>query len=115
MDTMNAFALGRANRGKELKVFDWEKAARLIVEGNAKSAAAGLAGDWEWTGGEILRDGVPVPADQTYTFLASTWATPEIEINGVRQDCYRMKSETPDWDSDTYWPAAALALLDALR
>ncbi len=27
MDTMSAFARGEANRGNELKVFDWDKAA----------------------------------------------------------------------------------------
>jgi hypothetical protein len=47
MDTMRAFAMGEANRGKELKVFDWEKAARLIRERSPESVWAGLSGDWE--------------------------------------------------------------------
>ena len=29
MDTSIAFAMGKANRGKELMVFDWEKAAEI--------------------------------------------------------------------------------------
>lgn len=111
MDTMSAFAMGQANRGKERMVFDWDKAARLIAERGAKSASAGLHGDWDWTGGPILSDGVPVPHDETYVYLASTWATPELEIDGETIDCYRMESETPGWDSDTYWPESARALL----
>lgn len=113
MDTLAAFAMGHANRGKELKVFDWEKAARIIRERNAKEASAGLSGDWEWTGGEILRNGKPVPREETYTFLASTWATPELEVDGDVVDCYRMQSETEGWNSSTYWPPEALDLLNA--
>lgn len=111
MDSMAAFALGQANRGNEAKVFDWEKAARLIKERGATSASAGLSQDWEYTGGEILRDGKPVPHEDTYVYLASTWATPELEIDGEIIDCYRMESETPGWNSATYWPDKALAIL----
>jgi hypothetical protein len=113
MDSITGFALGEANRGKELMVFDWEQAARLIRERGAKSASAGLASDWEYTGGEILTDGKPTPVDETHVYLASTWATPELEIDDVRMDCYRMQSETPGWSSDTYWPEEALAILNA--
>lgn len=111
MDTMRAFAMGEANRGKGSMVFDWDKAARLIVEKGATSASAGLSGDWEWTGGEIFEDGKPVPREDTYTYLASTWATPELEIDGDYIDCFRKESETPGWDSGTYWPESALAIL----
>lgn len=111
MDTISAFANGMANRGKEMKVFDWNKAATLIKERNATSASAGLAGDWGWTGGDILRDGKPVPADDTYTYLASTWATPQLDIDGEVIDCYVMESATDGWDAGTYWPSSALAIL----
>lgn len=113
MDTMSAFLMGQANRDKPLMVFDWMKAARLISESGAQEASAGLAGDWNYTCGEILAGGVPVPKEDTYVYLASTWATPEIEINGQTQDCYLMQSETPGWDSDTYWPEEARAALSA--
>ena len=112
MDNLKAFSAGQANRGKEPKVFDWEKAAKLIKELGASEAEAGLSGDWEYTGGCIFQDGKPVPRDETYVYLASTWATPEIEIDGVVMDCFRMASETPGWDSDTYWPPEALAILN---
>ena len=113
MDTMQAYLRAQAAKGNEPKVFDWEKAAKLITERKATSASAGLSGDWEWTGGEILRDGKPVPKDKTYTYLASVWATPELEIDGETIDCYRMQSETPGWDGGTYWPPEALALMGA--
>lgn len=111
MDSMSAFLMGEANRGKERKVFDWDKAAQLIKEKNAKHAAAGLSQDWEWTGGDILRDGKPVAREETYTYLASTWATPQLEIDGEVISCFRMESEVPGWDSGTYWPDSALAII----
>lgn len=113
MDILSAFFMGELNRGKEMMVFDWEKAASLIKERGATSASAGLCSDWDFTGGDILRDGKPVPREETYVYLASTWATPEIEIDGETIDCYRMQSETPGWDSGTYWPQEALAIINA--
>jgi hypothetical protein len=117
MDSMSAFAIGEMNRGKELMVFDWEKAAELIAERKPTKVSAGLAGDWEWTGGEIWEDGKPVT--DSYTYLASTWATPELDIDGEIVECYRMQSATPGWDvgegwgSDTKWPACALVIVGA--
>lgn len=113
MDSFQAFAMGEANRHKEIMVFDWEKAARLIRERSARNASAGLRGDWEWTGGTIFRDGKPVSKDDTYVYLASTWATPELEIDGEIIACYRMASQTPGWGSDTYWPKEAMAILQS--
>ena len=113
MDTVQAFAMGESSRGKEPKVFDWDKAAQIIKDRGAQSASAGLAQDWEWTAGLILKDGNPIPADDTYTYLASTWATPTLRINGENIECYKMKSETPGWGSDTYWPQSALDIFNA--
>jgi hypothetical protein len=111
MDSMSAFAMGLANRGKETMVFDWIKAAELIRDEKPNLAGAGLSGDWEYTGGDIWEDGKPVPKEDTYTYLESTWATPELEMDGRRVDCYKMSSELPGWDSSTYWPKEALAIL----
>ena len=110
MDSISAFARGEANRHKELMVFDWHKAVELIKESNAKEAYAGLHGDWEWTGGRILVDGNP--DKNSYTYLASTWATPEIEIDGIKYDCYKMQNEVPKWGSETKWPESALKMLE---
>lgn len=109
MNTLAAFAMGKANRGRELMVFDWNKAARIIKERNPKLAEAGLRDDWEWTGGTIYKDGKPIKDD--YTFLASTWAVPELKVDGEIIECYKMKSEVPKWGSDTKWPMSSIAIL----
>jgi len=113
MDNLTAFTLGMVHRGEELKVFDWVKAAEIIKARGATNASAGLTGDWEWTGGEIFRDGEPVKAEDTYVYLASTWATPELEVDGDLMDCFRMEGDTPQWDAGTYWPEEALRVLSA--
>lgn len=109
MKTNMAFMMGEINRKKELMIFDWDRAAMRIAEERPESASAGLSDDWEWTGGEIYRNGDPMKDE--YTFLASTWATPELEMDGNFEQCYRMKSEVPEWDSDTKWPESALKIL----
>lgn len=111
MNTWMAFAMGEANRGKELMVFDWDKAARLIQEKKPKWATAGLHSDWEYTGGTIYEDGNPVMDD--YTYLASTWAVPELDMDGDIVECFRMEHEVPGWDSKTKWPKSALDILSA--
>ena len=107
---MSAFIQGdeaRA-RGAKLMVFDWDKAARLIKKKKPNIASAGLSGDWEWTGGEIFKNGEPVT--DSYTYLASIWATPELDLDGDIIPCYKMKDET-EWGSDTKWPKSALKIL----
>lgn len=111
MDTMSAFIQGQLNQGNPLRVFDWITAAKLIRQLRPDSASAGLSGDWEWTGGRIYLNGTPVPAEDTYTFLASTWAIPELDLDGDIRDCWVWQSDTPGWDSGTYWPDEALAIL----
>ena len=113
MDSMTAFAMGQANIGKEHMVFDWDRAARRIKETGAENASAGLSGDWMWTGGDILEDG-EIP-EVSYTYLSSTWAVPELCIDGIVEPCYRMQSEVPDWDEDTFWPDSARAILGIER
>jgi hypothetical protein len=111
MDSMKAFMLGEANRGKEMKVFDWDLAARLIKEKKPGEARAGLESDWEWTGGTIFVDGKPTETSGAY--LASTWATPELEMDGIVIPCFKMESETPGWGAKTHWPESARKILAA--
>jgi len=110
MDTITALMNGMANRGKPLKVFDWRRAAEIIRDERPDHVEAGLAEDWEWTGGVIFSDGKIV--DDEYTYLASNWATPQILINGEYRDCYVMQGET-DWGPKTKWPDDARAILRA--
>lgn len=111
MDSISAFARCRAARGQPIKVFDWDRAAEIIRRREARNAAAGLGMDWEYTGGPILRDGQPVPREDTYTYLASDWATPELDVDGDLMECWKYQKDTPGWDSGTYWPESALAIL----
>ena len=113
MDTMSAFLMGEMNRHKEQMVFDWDKAARLIAEKKPKVASAGLRGDWEYTGGVIYAAGEPIK--NCSTFLASTWAVPELALNGWRIECFRMQHEVPGWNAVTAWPDSALAILEGSK
>lgn len=110
MNTMQAIEMGEMYRGREQMVFDWDQAAEIIRETGTDHAAAGLRGDWEYTGGTIYEDGKPTKEDRTY--LASTWAVPELEIDGKFIPCYRMASEVPGWGAGTKWPRSALAILE---
>lgn len=52
MDTMSEYLRGKAARaaGAWSRVFDWERAAKIIVEKGARTADAGLSEDWGCTG-----------------------------------------------------------------
>lgn len=110
MDTRLAIIMKDAaiTAGSKSKVFDWDKAAQLIKETQPAVAGAGLQNDWEWTGGEIYRDGEIVTDE--YTYLFSRWATPEIEMDGELIECWRY-AEGQEWDEDTKWPQSAIDIL----
>ena len=110
MDTMQLLAMGAINRGKEKRIFDWGKAARLIKERRPQIALAVLEGDWFWTEGTIYENGAPVSPDDI--ILATTWATPVLVLDDEQIECWRMESEAPTWDSGTYWPQEALDILN---
>ena len=114
MDTLAAFAMGMANKDKELMVFDWDKAANIIKYRKPHSVVAGLAGDMEYTSGVIYENGKVLSRNETYTYLSSTWAIPILVIDNHEEiECYKMKSGTPNWDSDTYWPQSSLDILNS--
>lgn len=118
MDTLQAFAKGEANRDKELMVFDWDKAVSIIKERNLKNCGAGLKSDFEWTAGMILVDGKPYTED--YTYLASTWATPQLIIYSDEDsdvfdyvetvDCWKYFDGT--YGSDTKFPEHLVSLFE---
>ncbi len=110
METLLAFVMGERNKGNELMVFDWEKAAKIIKDRKPEFASAGLCDDWEYTGGTIYRNGKIITDD--YTFLASTWAVPELCVDGEIIPCYKMKHEVPKWSSDTKWPNSARKIIE---
>ncbi len=88
--------------GSRARVFDWTKAAALIEEHKPEEAEAGLATDWGATGGVIWREGEKVHDE--YTYLASTWATPCIRLDGKEIECWAYEADAPQWDSGSKWP-----------
>lgn len=102
---------GFASSTQLLKVFDWYKAARLIKESGYLNASAGLREDWEYTGGFIFKDGKIVPSEETYTYLASMWAVPELNIDGHFYECWIWQKDSPGWNAETYWPESAYKIL----
>lgn len=113
METAKAFEIAELARmnGSPLKVFDWVRAATILGERKVQNASAGLQNDLEWTGGIILKDGVPVPPQNTYTYLASVWATPILIIGDEEIPCFVVHPERSEWNASTYWPDEALRAL----
>lgn len=109
MDIAEAVMRGIANMGKPERVFDWDKAARIIRERRPHAAYAGLAEDLAETFSAIYADGEPLKDGSGY--LASTWATPELYLDGDSVDCWLWEHET-EWDADTRWPESALGILN---
>lgn len=110
-------AKSEANRDNPHRAFDWDKAAEIIKERFAVHpdlvAEAGLQGDWDYTGGEIFRDGKPTNDD--YTYLSSHWATPTLILSWDDEE----QEEVPCWvpqthsrfTSKTKWDEQSLAIL----
>lgn len=73
--------------------------------------AASLPGDWEYTSDTIYANRKPVHHDHMY--LASTWVTPELEIDGEIIE-YHVMEHDMEWDSDTKWPESALKILSGM-
>lgn len=90
-------------------VFDWDKAAGILAARNPDEAVAGLQDDYEYTAGTIWRNGKPVMNE--YTYLASTWAHPMLIIGDEEIECWRYKSEVPEWNSETKWPKSAMEIV----
>lgn len=105
-----------ASQGKPQMAFDWDKAAEIIKDRFAKHpdliAEAGLQGDWDYTGGEIFKDGKPT--NEGYTYLCSNWATPTLILSwdGDEQEeiaCHT--AETERFGSDTKRDETSLTIL----
>ena len=112
-DTIVKIATLKREEESKMKVFDWHKAARIIVKYNAKKAKAGLAEDWFWTGGIIFED---EPVENEYAYLASVWATPIIVLNDDEDgiECWCWEDEC-DWDAKSMWPDSALELWEMIK
>lgn len=106
-----AYADSARARGDKFKVFDWNKAAQLIVERKAQRAYAGLEGDWDCTSGCIWSNGKPCGE---YTYLCSLWAIPTLILDDDEIECWVYEDES-EFHSDTKWPDSALEIVGAKR
>ena len=109
MSTLELAWRGQASRYDPVRVFDWNKAARRLIDEKGRLVQAALEEDWEWTCGIILKDG-KIPEERD-TYLASTWATPILVIDGSSEPCWVWQKEHPDWDATTFWPPSARKIL----
>ena len=110
MNTLAAFAMGRATAGATMRVFDWDKALKILHKHNIKTAYAGLSGDMEHTSDIIIEDGkLVVPK---YAYLKSTWATPMIAVYDDDEDseteyacwCWNDEENNPHhYDQHSTW------------
>lgn len=111
-DAIFELAAIKRKANSKMKVFDWHKAVRIIKKYNIKNASAGLAEDWSYTGDVILKNGKPITTDDdTYTYLASVWATPVLLIEGTNEgiECWCWDDHC-EWSAETNWPESALKL-----
>ena len=102
--------------GDKIMVFDWDKASEIIKKHYKDHkdllVEAGLQTDWEYTGGVIFKSGEAIT--DSYTYLASLWATPTMILSwgGKYQkeiECYTQKESR--FDSGSTWDNESLAIL----
>ena len=67
----------------------------------------------EKQGEDYYEDGEIVTNNDCY--LASTWATPELEINGGTIECFVYQKDKPEWDAGTMWCESALSILNSVE
>ena len=102
------------DNGSLYRVFDWDRAAKIIRDKKPLAASAGLIEDWFWTGGTIYEDGKP-NEDRRNVYLMSYWATPTLILKYADDrekqiPCWRLAEEV-GWDQETWWPDSARKIL----
>lgn len=106
------------SKGAKQRAFDWDKAAQIIKDALVTTpdlhAYAGLQGDWNCTAGLIFSDGHPV--NDSYTYLASNWATPTLIIedsdgNEISEHLCWVFEDEGRFSSDSKWDESSLAIL----
>lgn len=109
--------IAETRRTSRERVFDWDKAARILSEKKPYQAWAGLGGDFCNTGDVIYQEGNVVTDSDTY--LSSYWATPTLLLMGEDDfafeegesiPCWKYKDES-EWDASTTWPKSSIDIL----
>ena len=88
------------------RVFDWEKAARIISSNPNVCYHAGLLEDWYYTSDVIWING---KHRNHNAYLFSQWATPIIvsSEDDTYTECWVHEVDRPEWDAETSWPKEA--------
>ena len=94
MESMLAFTQTCINKDKPKMFFDWKKAIEIIKEKRPQQAKAGLRDDWEYSGIIIYRNGKFIDREDIFINLSSTFATPELYVDGKIIECFYYKEET---------------------
>jgi hypothetical protein len=95
--------------GAKLRVFNWNRAAEILMQRVPDEADAGLSGDLFWTSDTIWQEGGP--RTECSTYLASIHATPVLVIDGEEIPCWILAEDSPGWNAETKWPDSALDIV----
>lgn len=109
---MGVLDISEATQHDGLMVFDWHKAAKLIKKKKATYAHVHLEGS-EVNNGWIFYDGSYEHDEVGVDHLASTWATPMLEIGDEDAiPCFIISDRREGgWDANTMWPDSAKKII----
>jgi hypothetical protein len=106
-----------ARKPGPLKVFDWDKAAKIIADNNPTMALAALAESGELTETLIVKDGIPLFNNHEHLGLLFTmWQTPSIAYGNADggmqvEDCWKLAEDTIGYKPNEVWPESARKIL----
>jgi hypothetical protein len=95
------------------KIFDWDKAARLIKEKKPKMPVlAGIKEDWHYTFGAIYDNGEIINDSSPWTY--SNLYTPQMVINREFIECWIYAKEELIFSKDelNHWTESAINILN---
>ena len=120
IDTLTAvgYAIAARRANRESKVFDWDYAAtmlRMFASDGITDVEVCILEDRGHTC-EYAIENKRINPDSGCAFLASIWGTPGMIVyyedgSEVTIPCFKMASEVPDWNEDTWWPDSAVNIL----
>lgn len=70
--------MGKANMKDDRwsgRILDWEALSIYLIKNKVQNCSIGLAEDWFFTGGALIREG-KIVLDSNWYWIHSTWATP---------------------------------------
>ena len=99
---------GRASRNNPMRYFDWDEAARRIVQANGKNVFVMLDKDRAANCAVIVKEGVVV-LDDDDCYQGSTWDIPTLGIDGEEKPCWTMDKQW--FGARAWWPESALQIM----